>query len=1074
MKKRVFSSIMSIILIISLCLGSTSAVVTAAPAPGKTITATFEIVNQTASDITSLKLAPAGEDPVSRELLAKPLKSGAKVNVAITFNPNIESYDLVFRTADLPDWDSRFEQLDFRGITAASGGLIIFQTLDPMPGAVIFNKAGAAVAGLALGSDTSTVAFSFKNQTDKEIDCIQLSLPDKEEWGQNLLKAPLLAGATADIPITFSPKNAKWDIRVGGNMGNTAEDVDFTGITAANGGNILLGSFDDYRGVLAYSKVAPKAGLPVGNGTMTVNFNVKNETTADYTSLQLSPAGKKAWSPNLLTTPLKAGTTVVIPITYSDKAALWDLKGTNLDGSFDVLADNLDFSPLTPESGANIGLQYSLYYGSTALVSNNRAKVPYPKQSGNSIMFFDTDSDGVLSSYETKEQLKAANPNLQAGIDASISDKVTTIGKYAFNFMPVKKLTLPSSVTTILDEAFANNRMLTDIHFSEGLVTTGYGAFLKTGIKSVTLPKSIRTIGDMTFNDCGKLAEINLPEGLTTIGNGAFGWTPITGIRLPDSVTTLGDGAFTYCTSLKSISIPANIKRINEGTFTNCTALTDAKLPAVTSIGDFAFIGCTSLTNVSMPIVTSIEDYAFKGCASLMNIQLPATLNSIGINPFLMADKLVAISLDPANQSFVIQDEGILYSKDLTKVYAYPNARTAKTLVLPATVTTINAEAFSYTSIENVTLPAGIKTVETGAFGASQLKSLLLPEGIENIGSSAFASTPIAGELVIPKSVKTMGTYAFFASNIKSAIINSSIDLSDNIFGRCQNLETVEINDSVKKIGKFAFMSCTRLKNVILPKSLKVIRSAAFKSCTGLVEISLPEGLTNVGEDVPAEDRSGANAEDYGVFMECTSLKKINLPDSIEYIEDSSFEECTSLKSIKLPLNAKYKKIEYRTFAFCGLDFIFIPKNVITIGDSSFWGAALKKMTIAPWGCKYIGHSAFNHSNLEEVIIPDGVIELAPRSFNNIKPLKTVTLSSTLGMVETFTFFNIPNCTRINLLSIEGYDIAIFNFEDEAFLKYGKIHIPKNSKAGYKAQNGNFLVEGRSAVADLPALPEEK
>ncbi len=1029
MKKRVFSSIISIVMILSLCLGSMSAVVTAAPAPAKTITATFEIVNQTASDITTLKPAPAGEDPVSRELLAKPLKSGAKVNVAITFNPNIESYDLVFRTADLPDWDSSFERLDFRGITAAHGGLIIFQTLDPMPGAVIFNKAGAAVAGLAPDSDTSTVAFSFKNQTDKEIDCIQLSVPDQEKWGQNLLKAPLLAGTAADIPITFSPKNAKWDIRVGGDMGNTTEDVDFTGITAANGGNILLWASDDYSGVLAFSKVAPKAGLPAGNGTMTVNFNVKNETTADYISLQLSPAGKKEWSPNLLTTPLKAGTTVVIPITYSDKAALWDLKGTNLDGSFDVLTENLDFSPLTPESGANLKIQYSLYYGSTAMVSNNRPKVPYPKQSGNSIIFFDTDSDGVLNSYETKEQLKAANPNLQAGLDVSISDKVTTIGKYAFEFVPIKKL---------------------------------------------TLPKSIRTIGDLTFSNCAKLTEINLPEGLTTIGNGAFGWTPITGIRLPDSVTALGTGAFTYCASLKSISIPANIKRINEGTFTNCTALTDAKLPAVTSIGDFAFIGCLTLTNVSIPTVTSIEDYAFKGCASLTNIQLPATLTSIGINPFLMADKLVAISLDPANQNFVIQDEGILYSKDLTKVYAYPNARTAKTLVLPATVTTIKAEAFHYTSIENVTLPAGIKTVETGAFGASQLKSLLLPEGIENIGSGAFASTPIAGELVIPKSVKTMGTYAFSDTSIKSVTINSSIDLSDLIFNRCDKLETVKINDNVKKIGKFAFMSCTRLKNVILPKSLKVIGSGAFKSCTALVEISLPKGLTNVGEVVPAEDLIGVAAEEYGVFKECTSLKKINLPDSIEYIGDGSFEKCTSLKSIKLPLNAKYKKIEYRTFAFCGLDFIFIPKNVITIGEDCFWGAALKKMTIAPWGCKYIEDSAFAYSNLEEVVIPEGVTHLGFWSFKNIEPLKTVTLSSTLGMVDTFTFFNIPNCTRINLLSLKGYDIAAFNFEDEAFLKYGKIHIPKNSKAGYISQNGDFLVEGRRAVADLPALPTGK
>lgn len=857
---------MSFIIFIFLCLGSSSAVVAAAPA--KTITATFEIVNQTEFDITTLKLALVGEEPMNKELLKKTLKRGATAKISITFNPNIHAYDLVVSKDDI-----RFERLDFRGITAAHGGMIVLK-YNYFPEGLVFNKAGASVAGLTPGSNTTTVKFSFKNQTEDQINLIQLSLPGKEQWGQNLLKAPLLAGATVDIPITFSPKASRWDIKVGE---ETAQGVDFSGTTAASGGNILLGYFYDNAGVQVFSKVAPKAGLPAGSGTMTVNFNVKNETTEDYISLQISKAGKKVWSPNLLTKPLKAGATVVIPITYSEKEALWDLKGItySIGGNFPVLTEKLDFSAITPESGGNIQLTYSLNYGDTALVTNNRPRVPYPKQSGNSIMFFDTDSDGVLSSYETKEQIKAANPNLEAGLDVSISDKVTTIGKYAFEFVPIKKLTLPASVTTILDNAFANNTYLTDISFSEGLVTTGYGVFLRnSGLKSVTLPKSIRTIGDNTFNGCTKLAEINLPEGLTTIGNYAFGWTPITGIKLPDSVTTLGTGAFSYCTSLKSISIPANIKRIDEGTFDNCTALTDANLSTVTSIGEVAFIGCRSLTNVSMPIVTSIESYAFKGCASLTNIQLPATLTSIGINPFIMADKLVAISVDPANQSFVTQDEGILYSKDLTKVYAYPNARTAKTLVLPATVTTIKAEAFHYTSIENVTLPAGIKTVEEAAFGASQLKSLLLPESIENIGNAAFGGTPIAGEVVIPKSVKTMGTNAFFASNIKSVVINSSIDLSDDIFGLCEKLETVKINDNVKKIGKYAFASCTRLKNVKLPKSLKVIRSGAFKSCTGLVEISLPKGLINIGEAEASRDPDGKREGTLGCLWSVPASKR--------------------------------------------------------------------------------------------------------------------------------------------------------------------------------------------------------
>ena len=1053
MKKRIFSTIMTIMMIFSICIGSITPIA-AAPAAAKTITAYFDITNKMQNDIVSIKISPTGEEAWGKELITTPIKKGTTVSIPLTFSSNKVVCDLLVQApggADDPGWGTTFERLDFTGITAASGGIIIL-IADTWASSIVFNKAGAVGAGLPVGSDTITAVFNVKNETNKELISLQLSLPGKEEWGQNLLKAPLSVGATASFKFTFSTKAAQWDI-----MANSADEsnvikiekIDFTGITAASGGNIFLKT-DPIGVVYVFSKTVINPGIAASSNTRTVNFNVKNESQGAYTSLQISQAGKEAWSPNLLTEPLAAGATVIIPITFSDEISEWDIKGINVDGD-DLDAKEVDFSGLTPASGGNIALRYSTSFGRTAVVSNNRVKTPYPKQSGNSIMFFDTDSDGVISADEAKEQLQAAAPNMTTGFTASLSDKITTVGKKAFNNMPITKLTLPSSVKSIEDEAFANNNMLKSVTFAEGLTTTGYGSFMKTGLQSVSLPKSLRTIGKGCFGSCEMLTNITIQEGLTTIGSGAFASTPISGIKLPESLAALGEGAFMNCTKLKSISIPVGMKKLEARTFSGCTGLTDVVIPGVTSIEEQAFLECTALTK----------------------LQLPATLSNVGYSIVDFCSNLAAISVDTANPNFTAQD-GILYSKDLKAIYDYPNARADKTLVLPSTVTVIKSGAFGNTVIENVTLPAGLKTIEELAFNhCAALKGITIPDGLEKIGDQAFfACTSLSGDLVLPKSMKEYGRDIFRVTNLKNITINSNINLNYGMFMGSGNIETVKINGEFPKIGEGVFLGCEKLKSINLPKTLKSIESAAFDSCTSLPSITLPEGLVNLGKK---EVAAGSDTESNGgVFNNCKSLKTITIPNSVIYIETASFMGCTSLKTAKLPVNAKYNKIEKRTFSLSGIEEIFIPKNVITIGEKAFEAASLKKLTIEPNGVKYIEDIAFSATKLEEVVLPVGVLTMGWSSFSDINPLKTVTLSSTIELIQPFTFYKIPSCTRINLISSKKIEIGPFNFEDKAFVTKGAIHVPKNYTAGYKAPNGKYYINSRPMIADLPVLPKGK
>jgi len=51
-------------------------------------------------------------------------------------------------------------------------------------------------------------------------------------------------------------------------------------------------------------------------------------------------------------------------------------------------------------------------------------------------------------------------------------------------------------------------------------------------------------------------------------------------------------------------------------------------------------------------------------------------------------------------------------------------------------------------------------------------------------------------------------------------------------------------------------------------------------------------------------------------------------------------------------------------------------------------------------------------------------------------------------------FCELPSCTRINFIARKKIDIAINNFEDKAFMDHGLIHVPKNFKGGFKADDG--------------------
>lgn len=104
---------------------------------------------------------------------------------------------------------------------------------------------------------------------------------------------------------------------------------------------------------------------------------------------------------------------------------------------------------------------------------------------------------------------------------------VTMIDHAAFHDSAVTSVTIPDSVTSIPDDAFAFCSQLTNISIPNSVTFIGFSAFNScTSLKSITLPSSLSTIQSSAFYNCGNLETIRIPVSVTFIGNYAFDVCP--------------------------------------------------------------------------------------------------------------------------------------------------------------------------------------------------------------------------------------------------------------------------------------------------------------------------------------------------------------------------------------------------------------------------------------------------------------------------------------------------------------------------------------------------------------------
>ncbi|MBN2807728.1 MAG: leucine-rich repeat protein, partial [Prolixibacteraceae bacterium] len=322
------------------------------------------------------------------------------------------------------------------------------------------------------------------------------------------------------------------------------------------------------------------------------------------------------------------------------------------------------------------------------------------------------------------------------------------------------------------------------------------------------------------------------------------------------------------------------------------------------------------------------------------------------------------------------------------------------------------------TALESIDIPGSVSVIGSNAFAECYSLSnvtLLDFQSLVRIANGAFRDCIALKVIYIPETVNYLGSSVFEGCKSLNAIdIHEYITfIGDYIFAGCENLVSVDLSESLKRIPKYAFYQCSSLSNITIPNLVTIIDEAAFMDCKNLVSVQLPiyldtigkyvfNGCTNLtnGFDIPQEIKYIGEKS----FMNCHSLNgTITIPESVNYIGNAAFAFCSKLEHV---INHSTDTLRSQVFYLCSnLESVMIPQGVKAIQSYAFAFCRSLISVEIPESVAVIGEMAFTEcSNLESVVFNDGIEEIDSYAFSGCAKLGSLGLPPSVIRIGPFAF----------------------------------------------------------------------
>eukprot|EP01036_Dinobryon_divergens_P023744 gene23744-32129_t len=645
---------------------------------------------------------------------------------------------------------------------------------------------------------------------------------------------------------------------------------------------------------------------------------------------------------------------------------------------------------------------------------------------------------------------------------------VTSIQSQAFQHSSVATVYFSPSLVTIESNAFYGCKSLiaVDLSLCTSLQTLGSQAFRETGLISVVLPASLTIVSVYCFCNAVNLVTLQVlsaPSGsgrsgssLVTIDENSFsGCSSLIAVDLSPcfSLSTIGPYAFSAA-GLTSVVLPASPNLlVSSYAFYNAARLAWMKfvapVPAGSSgnarIGSYSFAGCASLTSVSLSsVVAYVSDYAFYSLTKLISVNCSYPAPQISTNAFQHAAVTGCTGVlspiptsapsivfapgstrqptsAPSSLACVTQHSpgcstaaSISISNSVSSISAtaFSGASQLKLVYMPATVTSIQSQAFQHSSVATVYFSPSLVTIESNAFyGCKSLIAvdLSLCTSLQTLGSQAFRETGLIS-VVLPASLTIVSVYCFCnAVNLVTLQVlsapsgsgrsgSSLVTIDENSFSGCSSLIAVDLSPcfSLSTIGPYAF-SAAGLTSVVLPASPNLLVSSyAFYNAARLAWMKFVA-------PVPAGSSGNARIGSYS-FAGCASLTSVSLSSVVAYVSDYAFYSLTKLISV----NCSYPAPQISTNAFqhaavTGCTGVLSPiptsaPSIVAAPDST------RQPTNAPSSLACVTQHSPGCSTAVNISISNSVSSVASDAFSYASSLKFVFMPPTVTYIQTHAF----------------------------------------------------------------------
>lgn len=290
--------------------------------------------------------------------------------------------------------------------------------------------------------------------------------------------------------------------------------------------------------------------------------------------------------------------------------------------------------------------------------------------------------------------------------------------------------------------------------------------------------------------------------------------------------------------------------------------------------------------------------------------------------------------------------------------------------------------------------------------------NLIINDGISELDANSFSQLDVKNiiKVILPEGIKKIGS---------------------NTFSQFENLQDVNLTNSLIEIGSKAFMNCENLKQIKFGKKLENVREDAFKnSAIEIADFSKCRGKVNINS---------------GSFENCRNLNQVINNGNIYFINFASFKGCEKLTDFNFKgvscvadeafmnsgLNSAENFFNTRLFGnkiFSGCKFVtldFGTKTAERLSTTLNLLSDNNHLKTLRLNKQYNENICMNCENLQNVVLSNQVDLISAQSFRNCINLQNINLER-VNQILYNAFSNCLNLKSIDLSSAKYIEACAF------------------------------------------------